>query len=379
MYLVALKMLVGDRAKYFGLVFGVIFATLLMSQQVSMFIGLLNRTASQIMDISEADIWVMSPEMKYVDEISPMANSEIYKIRGATGVKWAVPLFKGNGSIKTFHGKLQQIILMGVDDTTLIGRPPKMLVGSWEDLKEHDAIIMDKAGWDYIFPNEPIRLGTEVELNEKRAKIVGICEASPPFMTSPIVFTQFKNAIQYVPQGRKYMSFVVAKSEDSFSPKEVASNIHKKTNLQALTSNEFKWRSINHYLTKTGIPINFGITVGLGFLIGATIVAQTFYIFIIENLKQFATLKAIGVTNKQIFLMVMVQTFVVAILGFCIGIGLAALFFEGTSHLNAMRGFTLIYQVVLGTAVTIFFIMILASSISIRKVLQVDPATVFRN
>lgn len=379
MYLVALKMLVGDRAKYFGLVFGVMFATLLMSQQVSMFIGLLNRTASQIIDISEANIWVMSPEMQYVDTITPMSDSELYKIRGATGVKWAVPLFKGYGNIKTFNGKLQQVILMGVDDATLIGRPPKMLLGSWRDLKEPNALIMDKAGWDYIYPNEPMLLGREVELNEKRAKIVGICEASPPFMTSPVVFTQFKNAIQYVPQGRRSMSFVVARSEDSFSPEEVASNIHKKTNLQALTSEEFKWRSINHYLTKTGIPINFGITVGLGFLIGATIVAQTFYIFIIENLKQFATLKAIGVTNRQIFLMVMAQTFVVAALGFCIGIGLAALFFEGTSHLNAMRGFTLLYQVVLGTALTIFIIMILASSISIRKVLLVDPATVFRN
>ena len=379
MHLIALKMLVGDRAKYFGLVFGVMFATLLMSQQVSMFIGILERTASQIVDVSEADIWVMSPEMTYVDEIKPMANFELYKIRGTTGVKWAVPLFKGFGMVKTFHGKLQQVILIGVDNTSLVGKPPKMLLGRWEDLKEPNAIILDKAGWDYIWPNRPMELGIEVELNEKIAKIVGICEASPPFMTSPIMYTQFKNTATYIPQGRKYMSFVVAKSEDGYTPEEVTKNIHEKTNLQALTTEEFKWRSINHYLTKTGIPINFGITVGLGFLIGATIVAQTFYIFVIENLKPFAALKAIGVTSRQIFMMVMVQTLVVASIGFGIGIGLATLFFESTAHLNAMRGFYLIYEVVFGTGITIMVIMVLSSYISIRKVLLVDPATVFRN
>ncbi len=379
MHIVALKMLVGNRAKYFGLVFGVMFATLLMSQQVSMFIGILDRTSSQILDISEADLWVMSPEMSYADEIKPMPEFELYKIRGAEGVKWAVPLFKGMMSIKTFQGKLQQIILMGVDNQTLIGKPPKMLAGKWENLREHNSIIMDKSGWDYIWPNRPLELGIEIELNEKTAKIVGICQASPPFMTSPVVFTQFKNIRRYVPSGRKHMSFVVAKADDGFSPIEVAENISKKTYLQALTSKEFQWRSINHYLTKTGIPINFGITVALGFIIGAIIVAQTLYIFVIENIKQFAALKAIGATNAQILIMVLIQTAVVAVIGFSIGIGLAALFFESTAHLNTMRGFYLLPEVVIGTALTIIVIMLLASYTSIRKVMSVDPATVFRN
>lgn len=379
MHIVALKMLVGNRAKYFGLVFGVMFATLLMSQQVSMFVGILDRTSSQILDISEADIWVMSPEMSYADEIKPLSSSELYKVRGVEGVKWAVPLFKGMMSIKTFEGKLQQIILMGVDDQTLIGRPPKMLAGKWEDLKEHNAIIMDKSGWDYIWPGRPLELGIEIEINEKTAKIVGICRSSPPFMTSPVVFTQFKNVRGYVPSGRKHMSFVVAKSDDGYSALEVAKNISNRTYLQALTSKEFQWRSINHYLTKTGIPINFGITVALGFIIGAIIVAQTLYIFVIENIKQFAALKAIGVTNNQILIMVMIQTAVVAVIGFSIGIGLSALFFESTANLNTMRGFYLLPEIVLGTALTIVVIMFIASYTSIRKVMSVDPATVFRN
>lgn len=377
MHIIAIKMLIGDKAKYFGLVFGIMFATLLMSQQVSIFIGLLSRTANQITDISESDVWVTSPEVNYFDEIVPLKSFELYKIRGIPGVKWAVPLFKGLGTIKT-NGKIQQVILFGVDDYSLVGKPPKMLEGKWINIKEPDSLIMDKAGWEYIWPNQPVELGKVIELNENRAKISGICEASPPFMTFPVVFTKFSNIRKYIPQGRKHTSFIIVKANDNISPKELSKRITEATGLQALTTSEFKSRSINHYLKKTGIPINFGITVALGFLVGTIITAQTLYIFVIENIKKFGVLKAIGTTNIQIISMVLIQTAAVGLIGFSLGIGLAALFFESTSDLNAMRGFFLHPQVVMGTAATISVILILSALISIRKVLSIDPATIFR-
>ncbi|MBP9791881.1 MAG: FtsX-like permease family protein [Rickettsiales bacterium] len=377
MYIIAIKMLMGDKAKYFGLVFGIMFATLLMSQQVSIFLGILNRTSNQITDISESDIWVTAPEVKYFDEMSPIPTFGLYKVRGVGGVEWAVPLFKEMATIKT-EGKLQQVFLIGVDDYSLVGKPPKMLHGNWQDLKKNNAIIMDKAGWEYIWPDKPVKLGTEIELNENRAQIAGICEASPPFMTFPVVFTRFSNVSQYVPLGRKQTTFIIVKAKKNIHLKELCRKIEKETGLQALTTEEFRSRSITHYLKKTGIPINFGITVALGFLIGTIITAQTLYIFIIENIKQFGVLKAIGITNKQILFMVLVQTAMVGIIGFSLGVGLAALFFESTSNLNAMRGFFLNPYVVLGTAITITTILLLSAFISIRKVLSVDPATVFR-
>lgn len=378
MHLIAIKMLVGDKAKYLGLIFGITFSTLLMSQQVSIFIGVLGRTASQITDVSEADIWVMSPEMRHIDEVKPLQSFSLYRVRGVEGVEWAVPLYKGLGVIRPGNKQVQQIILMGVDNFSLIGQPPKMILGAWHDLKHPDALIIDKAGWEYIWPGEKFTLGRVVELNDKRAKIVGICEATPPFMTFPIVYTKYSNAMNYLPQGRETMSFIIAKAKEGYNSSTVARNISQQTKLQALTSNSFKWRSIKHYLTKTGIPINFGITVTLGFIVGATIAAQTFYIFIIENIKQFGALKAIGVDNQQIIFMVVLQALIVGFIGFSIGIGLAALFFESTANLNAMRGFALYPEVVTGTALTILIIMAIAALISLRKVLTVDPAIVFR-
>lgn len=375
---VALKMLTGDRAKYLGLVFGIAFATLLMSQQVSIFIGLMTRTASQIVDVREADVWVMHPRVKYIDEIEALPDVDLSRVRGVDGVAWAVPLFKGNAVIRSTEGLLQQVILMGLDDGTLVGRPPAILLGSLADLKRPNALMIDASGYEYIWPGEPLRTGRVVEINDRRVEIVAIAQASPPFVTFPVVYTRYSEALRFTPPQRNKLSFVIAKARDGVSPGELAQRIHAATGLQALTWSEFLWRSVNHVLTRTGIPVNFGITVLLGFIVGAAVAAQTFYIFIIENLRQFGALKAIGVTDFQILRMVMLQALVVGVLGYACGIGLCALFFWATADLTALRGFMLHWQVMAGTAAAVFVIMVLSSIASIRKVFVLDPAVVFR-
>src|SRR5262249_43665125 len=137
--------------------------------------------------------------------------------------------------------------------------------------------------------------------------------------------------------------------------------------------------TIGYYLKRTGIPVNFGITVALGFIVGAAVVGQTFYIFVIENLRQFGALKAMGVANGMILRMVLLQAIVVASIGYAIGIGLCAGFFEITSRISInLRGFELPWQVAAGTACAILVIIVIASFASIRKVMVVDPAIVFR-
>ena len=92
---VALRMLTGDRSKYLGLIFGVGFATLLMSQQVSIFAGIMRRTASQILDVRDADIWVMDDKVRYIDEVPGLPDTDLQRVRGVPGVAWAVRMYKG--------------------------------------------------------------------------------------------------------------------------------------------------------------------------------------------------------------------------------------------------------------------------------------------
>src|SRR5207244_343860 len=126
---IALKMLTGDRMKYFGIVFGITFASLLIAQQASIFVGLLRNTVSQIRDIEGASIWVMDPNMQFVDDIKPMSDVELYRVRGVEGVQWAVRLYKGLGRARFDDGNFQQCIILGLDDATLIGAPRDIIVG----------------------------------------------------------------------------------------------------------------------------------------------------------------------------------------------------------------------------------------------------------
>ncbi len=376
---VAIKMLTGDRAKYLGLIFAIAFSTFLLENQSSIFAGIMKRTTSQIVDVTDADIWVMDQQTQYIDEVKSLTENDLYRVRGVAGVEWAVRLFKGNARATAPDGKFRQVILLGLDDATLVGAPQdKMILGSIKDLEEPDAVIIDFAGYKFFFPHEPLQLGKTFELNDHRAKIVGIANASAPFATFPVMFTRYSQAINYVGRERNQLSFLLVKAQKGISLKELSRRIESETGLRAETGEEFTWQTVRYYLRNTGIPVNFGITIIIALIVGSVVAGQTFYIFTIENLKQFGALKAIGVTNLRITGMILLQAFMVAAIGFSIGTGLCATFFEITRNKLATRGLVLLWQSVVGTGIAIFIVAIVASILSIRRVLVLEPAVVFR-
>lgn len=375
---VAIKMLLGDRAKYLGLVFGVTFATVLMAQQVSIFVGLMNRTASIIYNVTEADIWVMDTRVRYIEEVEPLRDVELTKVRSVPGVKWAVPFFKGLSSIRLRDGLTQQVQIIGIDDASLVGICPKTILGDVRSILQPQSALMDRNGYQFTWPGQEIKLGKEVELNDHRLVINGICKAKPTFFTFPLIYVTFDTIKEITPPQRNKMSFILVKAQDKNTIPALKERIAKYTDLQALTKDEFAWRSINYILERTGIPINFGITVTLGIIIGAAITAQTFYIFVIENLRQFGAMKAIGVTNGQLFQVVMIQAATVGAIGYSLGIGLTALFFFLTRNSPALEGFGLHWQIMLGSFIVISLIIMGSITFSLQKVFKLDPALVFR-
>ncbi|MGH8577926.1 MAG: ABC transporter permease, partial [Gammaproteobacteria bacterium] len=346
MNFVALKMLLGDRAKYLSLIFTVAFASFLLANQVSIFCGILLRTASQIGDVPDADLWVMDRETQYFDEGKALTDNALYRVRGVPGVRWAVPLYKGIARALAPDGKFRQVVLLGIDDASLVGAPRKMLLGRYEDLKDPDAVIIDRAGYAYFFPGRPLAIGQTFEFNDHRARLVGIAEASAPFATFPVFFTRYTQALRYVGRERNLLSYVLVKADAPLT--EVAARIEARTGLRAVTTEGFSWQTIGFYLANTGIPVNFGITIALAFLVGAVVAGQTFYLFTLENLKHYGALKAIGVTDLRLIGMILLQALVVGSVGYALGMGIAAAFFEITLHHLPTRGIVLMWQAVLG-------------------------------
>ena len=377
---IALRMLTGNRGKYYAIIFGIAFACMLMAQQASIFVGLMRNTTSQIRDIQGADIWVMEPSVQFVDDITPLSDNDLYRVRGVPGVAWAVRLYKGLARGQFREGKFKQFIVLGLDDATFVGAPRQMLVGSLADLRRPDAVIIDEFGYRFLWPGQPLRAGREFEMNDHRARVVGVCKTSPTFQTFPVVYARYSQALKYAAQERRVMSFILVQAEPGVAPADVCVRIREQTGLMAQSQRDFMWTTITYYLRRTGIPINFGTTVLLGFIIGAAIAGQTFYLFTIGNLKQFGALKAMGVTNRRIVGMVLVQGLFVGLIGYGIGMGLASLAevlmkmqLKAIPPANFMA-----WQILVGTAGAVALIVLGTTLFSLRRVLVLEPAAVFR-
>lgn len=189
---IALHMLMGDTGKYLGIVAGVMFASLLLVQQLAMFVGIMTQMYSGINAVN-AEIWVMDPKVRFIDDSQPMTDGQIGRVRSVEGVAWAVTLYKGSVQAKLEDGTNTAIVLYGIDDTTLIGGPAVMKAGALSDVRQSEAVVVDaiSAGDKLAHVNPdgtrtPLKIGDTLEINDHRVVVVGFCEVSRGFQSQPV-------------------------------------------------------------------------------------------------------------------------------------------------------------------------------------------------
>lgn len=384
---IAIKMLFGDTAKFYGILLGLSFATLLIAQQAAIFVGLMTRTYALIDETPQADLWVMDPTLLFVDDTKPMQVTALQRVRSVEGIEWAVPLFKSLLVAKTPAGARQMCDVVGVDDASLIGAPPRMVQGTVEALRQPDAIIIETRGAakrlaqpvdpaDPNGPTRPLAVGEELELNEKRAVVVGVAETKPTFQAVPTVYTTYSRAIRFAPPNRRTLSMVLVKAGPGVDIKELQARIARETDLTVLTPDEFAWKTLDFWMKQTGIPINFGIAIVLGFFVGVAIAGQMFYNFTLDNLRYFGAMKAMGATTRRLIGLVGLQGFVAGVLGLGIGLGATAL--VGLTIPQDRLAFRLTWHIPLIAAGAVVFIVVASSIFSMRRVVKLDPAEVFQ-
>lgn len=376
-------MLIGDTTKYVSLIIGITFAALIMTQQPSIFWGLMTRTYGFIDDIGYPDLWVVDPEAKYIDDIQPLPDTMLQRTRSIEGVRWATPLFKGSTEVSLSDGTFENSTLVGIDSTTMIGAPPRLVAGKLTDLRMSDAVIVNEEGAKERLARKapdgskiPLKVGDVLEINEKRAVVVGIAQTSRSFQSRPTLYTTYERAVNYVPQQRKLLSFVLVKVKDGENVQTVANRIMQRTGMKAYTGQQFKDLTFNHYMKNTGIPINFGVAVLLGFVIGAVVTGQTFYAFTHENLKQYAALKAMGARAGTLVRMIVLQAISVGAMGWCLGVGCAAWF--GYAMRKSILAFKMSPELFAFSGGVTLLIVSIAAMIAIIKVIRVEPALVFK-
>lgn len=383
MNFVALKMLVGDKLKYVAIIAGVAFAALLITQQASIFAGFSLQIGQWIRDTSNGsfDLWVMDDQVEFDNDFKPMADTALQRVRGVEGVEWAVPMYKNYLRVRLPDGTLVLSRIIGIDDATLTGGPPEVTHGTLADLRQDRAVLVDEEQARTTLKlkrteNRPLRIGDRISVNDHDAIVAGFYRANKEFFWDPVLYTTYTRALSWAPRERKLLSYVLVKVAKEHSVDEVAGRINRLSGLKALSNKEFDGSSTEELMTRTGIKVNFGITILLGFIIGLLVAGQTFYTFVLDNLKLFGALKAMGTTTLTVMRMMCIQVVTVGTIGYGLGLGGAAI--AGIFFGKLGLAFNMSWHIPVIGGLAVVACCLVAGVLGMVRVIRLEPAVVFK-
>ncbi len=371
---IAFKLLVNDRGKFAALIVGITFAVFLMVQLTSVFAGILHKASANIINIG-ASVWVMDPAVNNPLNSIQLPDYILDEVRSINGVKYAVPLYSGTALVKLNDGTYQPATILGLDDSSLVGRP-QLIAGKIADIFADNGFVVVKDE-EYSKLENPT-LGTTFEINDHRAVVVGIAKVTTSGLFGmPTLYTTYRRAIQYIPSPRFTIAYILVEPK---SPKDIPYIKAQvaKAGYVARTRKDFEQLVANYYKYKTGIGTNILIMTLISFLVGLSICGQTFYTFVLENMDKFGALKAIGAKGYELVYMILFQALFTGCTGYGLGVGLSSLLI-GVAKQRVPNYAANITFFNLGLAFLMVIIIVAISSyIAVRKVIRVEPFDIFR-
>jgi putative ABC transport system permease protein len=352
---------------------GIIFAVVLVAVQTGLFLGF-STTTSNLIDNSGADLWVMSKGVRYIEVGVPFAERKLYQVLSVPGVQRAEKYIVRFSQWKRPDGGEESCEIIGFNPDSGLGGPWNLVEGSLDTIKAENHIMIDRF---YTKKLAVTQIGQTVEMRGHRARVVGFTNGIRTFTTAPLVFTSYKNALDYTSLPADQTMFILVKAKPGVPLDQLRRDIQSRVEgVDVYTTPEFSARTSRYWMFGTGAGVTVLIAASLGLIVGIVVVAQTIYAATIDHIREYGTLKAMGATNGYIYRIILKQALISAFIGYAAGMSIALI----VIRLSEGGGPAIVLPNVVkaGLFLLTLFMCTSAAIVSIRKVTRIDPAMVFK-
>ena len=365
-----------NRARLLVTLFGVVFSAYLTLAETALYIGMMEN-ATSIIRHSGTDLWVASKGVQNFDFAKPFPDERLKLIHGRAELSWAKPISLSWGFLKLPDGAQELVEIIGYDPAAPVGGPWDMASGAPGDVGGGANMIVDESAAQRL---GKLRLGSLWELNDRSIKLVGVSRSAKTFTTAPIVFTSYVLAQDMTPDVSRQAAaaYIAIKLRNPADVERVAKALrHDLPDNEILTTSAFVERTILYWTVQTGMGAAFCLTAVLGLVVGAGTIGQTVFANTMEHLGEFATLKAMGATARDLNTIILAQAAIDASVGFWIAVPLALLSKAPLEKTGVMLAVDL--KLIAALFCVTLAVALAAAYFSIRRVQNLDPATVFRS
>jgi putative ABC transport system permease protein len=368
----ALRMALHDRMKLAGAILGVVFATFLGAQQLGIFLGLVQKN-TLLADGVEADIWIAPRDTREANAKLPIAERSLYVARSTPGVAWADPLLLAGASVVTEGGSAEPVQLIGFEADTGHGGPWNVTAGDPAELRLPDKVFVDTIDRE---KNGGMNLGSVREINGRRVQVVGFTSGLQPFGPT-YAFADYDTALRLLNRQDRDPSFVLVGVQPGADRAAVMAELRRALpDVDVIGGDEYHDRIVNYLLTETQIGVSFGTSTVFGLLVGFVIVGLTMFSSVVDNLREFGMLKAIGATNRDLALLLFTWATLYAAAGSGLGLLLAGGLARGIR--SPELAVILPPWLILGAPIVMWGVCTVASGLALLRLRGVEPAMVFR-
>jgi len=363
-----------DRWRFIATIVGIVFSIVLVTVQMGLFVSFSHMVATTI-DHAPADLWIVPKGTRCFEDPAPLDESERFRALSVKGVADAVSIVVGFAEWQASSGKRTPIFIIG---SPL--EPPglhawNLVAGSVRALAIPDAVAIDQT---YFKQLESKGMLDIAEINGKRAQVRAVTKGIRSFTTMPAVFVPLNRARSYIGMAPDKITFLLVHLAPEAKLFDVRSRLQRVlSNVEVLTPTEFASRSRSFWLFGTGAGAGLFAGAVLGLIVGTVIVGQTLYSSTIDNLYEFAVLRAIGSSSAYIHAVIIIQAVISAVIGFFIAAAV------GLAIVQATANTALPVLMTPGLTVILFVVTIAMCTLSaisaIVKVTRIDPAILFQS